>query len=372
MWMRLRPDEAEIKVLMLRTEEAKALIGLHVRQQHLGAILEAENAKVAWDALKKTYKNKTAARKLQLRHELSTLKMQSGESVATYVGRAQDLYWDLIAAGSDIKPDDLSFSVLAGLSSRFEGVVTVFTTTKEELDPVEKLLPKLQVFEQRHGLLGEQDSGASGSATAVAYVAKGGSGKASMPCHKCGKLGHFARECRSGARVPEKPKTGKKCYTCDSPDHLKKDWPKKEKTGGRQGIALVAREGPETRRWIVDSGASQHMAGIKKLFSTLKMLEPGTRAIKFGNKGFLEVAGVGTVELRCETSTGERLNFLQEVAYVPDVTENLFSVKKATAVGAEVVFRGEVCEMSTDGEVMLRAEDNAEGMSVICQPRATW
>ncbi|GAQ93136.1 hypothetical protein KFL_013190020, partial [Klebsormidium nitens] len=255
-----------------RTEEAKALIGLHVRQQHLGAILAAENAKVAWDALEKTYKSKSAARKLQLRHEMSTLKMQLGESVAGYVGRAQDLYRDLLAAGSDMKPEDLSFSVLAGLSSRFEQVVTVLTTTKEELDKVEELLPTLQVFEQRQGLFGEQDSGASGSATAVAYAAKGanfagkgkgGSGKASMPCHKCGKLGHFARECRSGAREPEKPKTGKKCYTCGSPDHLKKDCPKKEETGGRQGIAFVAGEGPETGRWIVDSGASQHMTGIK-------------------------------------------------------------------------------------------------------------
>ncbi|GAQ92418.1 hypothetical protein KFL_010110040 [Klebsormidium nitens] len=123
-----------------RTKEARALIGLHVRQQHRGAILAAENAKVVWDALKKTYKSKSAAQKLQLRHELSTLKMQSGESVAAYVGRAQDLYRDLLAAGSNMKPDDLSFSVLAGLSSRFEGVVTVLTTTKEELGKVEELL----------------------------------------------------------------------------------------------------------------------------------------------------------------------------------------------------------------------------------------
>src|SRR3569833_2292251 len=91
-----------------RTEEARALIGLHVRQQHLGAILAAKNAKEAWDALEKTYKGKSAARKLSLQHELSTLKMRSGESVAGYVGRAQDLYRDLVAAGVEMKPDDLS------------------------------------------------------------------------------------------------------------------------------------------------------------------------------------------------------------------------------------------------------------------------
>ncbi|GAQ93416.1 hypothetical protein KFL_015100020, partial [Klebsormidium nitens] len=189
--------------------------------EHLGAILAAENAKEAWDALEKTYKGKSAARKLSLRHELSTLKMRSGEPVAGYVGRAQDLYRDLVAAGVEMKPDDLSFTVLAGLTSRLEGLVTVLTSSKEELGSVEEILSTLQVFEQRHGLSGEQDSGASGSARVVAYAAKGGNfagkgkggpRKASMACHKCGKLGHFERECRSGPREPERPKTGKKCY----------------------------------------------------------------------------------------------------------------------------------------------------------------
>ena len=261
-----------------RTEEARALMGLYVRSQLLGAILAAKNAKEAWEALEKTYKSKSAARKLQLRHELSTLKMRSGESVAVYVGRAQDLHRDLVAAGVEIKPDDLSFSVLAGLSSRFEGVVTVLTTTKEELGSVEELLPTLQVFEQRHGFSGEQDTKASGSATAAAYAAKGGNfagkgkgGKANMSCHKCGKLGHFERECRSGSpkpQGPEKPKGRKECFVCGSPDHFKRDCPKRGQTG--QGTAFVAGEGSETGQWVLDSGASQHMSGDKGLFQTLR------------------------------------------------------------------------------------------------------
>ena len=41
-------------------------------------------------------------------------------------------------------------------------------------------------------------------------------------------------------------------------------------------------------------------------------------------------------------------------------------------VGAEVVFRGEVCQVFVDGEIMLRAEETADGMFVVCQPKATW
>ncbi|GAQ93401.1 hypothetical protein KFL_015010010, partial [Klebsormidium nitens] len=39
-----------------RTEEAKAVISLNVRSQHLGTVTAAANAKVAWDALEAIYK----------------------------------------------------------------------------------------------------------------------------------------------------------------------------------------------------------------------------------------------------------------------------------------------------------------------------
>lgn len=47
-----------------RTEEARAPMGLYVWNWHLGAILAAKNAKEAWDDQEKTYKRKSAARKL--------------------------------------------------------------------------------------------------------------------------------------------------------------------------------------------------------------------------------------------------------------------------------------------------------------------
>ena len=73
-----------------------------------------------------------------------------------------------------------------------------------------------------------------------------------------------------------------------------------------------------------------------------------------------------------DAPSGERVNLLCDVAYVPGVAENLFSVRKATMVGAEVVFKGEVCQVFVDKEIMLRAEETADGMFVVCQPKASW
>ncbi|GAQ92267.1 hypothetical protein KFL_009610020 [Klebsormidium nitens] len=277
--------------------------------------------------------------------------MQSGESVAAYRGRAQDLYRDLLAARSDVKPDDLSFSVLADLSSRFEGVGTVLTTTKEELGKVEELLSTLQVFEQRHGVFGERNSGPRVRQRrwptwprVATLPARTRVARERLPWLATGveSWGTLRESAGPGLDSQRSSNRGRSAVARTFSEGLPKE-------GGYRGLARVAfvvGERAETGRWIVDSGPSQRMTGVKSSFSTSEMLGPGTRAIKFGNKGFLEVARVGTMELRCGTPSEERVNLLREVA--------------------------EVCEVYMDREVMLRAEENAKEISVICQPRATW
>jgi hypothetical protein len=97
------------------SDKAKGLIGMHVQKQHLGAILAAANAKVAWDQLKDVYQSKSAPRKLQLRRQLNALKQEQNEPVATYVGRARDLARDLRGTGSAVDDEDLAVILVVGL-----------------------------------------------------------------------------------------------------------------------------------------------------------------------------------------------------------------------------------------------------------------
>jgi hypothetical protein len=85
------------------------------------------------------------------------------------------------------------------------------------------------------------------STTAVAYTArKGDNGKGkktSMRCHKCGKLGHFERECHKGSQGSEgsgKSRSKKGCFTCRSPDHMKRDYLKRGKSKSSQGVTFTA------------------------------------------------------------------------------------------------------------------------------------
>lgn len=361
-----------------RTAEAKALIGLNVSSQYLGQIVVAKNAKEAWDGLEKVFRGKTTARQLQLKRELMTLKQESGEPVAKYVGRAKDLERELLAAGAEVKPQDLAMSVITGLSKDFDMLVTVLVAA-DAVKSVDEMLPQLQIHEQTERLKASSlDLDNKESAAAAAYVARKGdsvkSKKASMRCHKCGELGHFERECRKGSQGSqgsERPKNSRGCFTCGSPDHMKRDCPKKGKSKGGQGVAFAAGEGTKLGQWFLDSGASQHMTGDRSLFKTLEPLKDGEREIKFGNKGVLKAAGVGTVELRCLTPAGEQINTLREVMYVPGVAKNLFSVSRATELGAEFVFKRGVFQVFVGKEVVLRAELQ-DGLFAICQPALSW
>lgn len=131
-----------------KSRRALAMIGLHVKDHHLGTIAACKTAGEAWELLEKTYRSKSNARKLQLRKEMSALKMQFKEPVATYVARAQDLYRDLVATGFQMTPEELAWNVLAGLPTTFDTLVTVLETQEEELQ-VEEILPKPMSHEQK-------------------------------------------------------------------------------------------------------------------------------------------------------------------------------------------------------------------------------
>jgi hypothetical protein len=68
-----------------------------------------------------------------LRREINTLKLGSGEPISLYVPRAEDLYKNLTAAGSDMKPEEFAFAILAGLPDEYGTLVTILEATSEML-----------------------------------------------------------------------------------------------------------------------------------------------------------------------------------------------------------------------------------------------
>jgi hypothetical protein len=122
------------------------------------------------------------------------------------------------------------------------------------------------------------------------------------------------------------------------------------------GVAYTAyAEEPLASKWVLDSGSTQHLTGDRSKFREMETL---TTEKQFGNnKQYLTAEGVEKVKLRCATPKGEQVVTLEEVFYVPGAAANLFSVKRATDRGAEVVMSRGMCYIKDKGEVTVQAKE---------------
>eukprot|EP00961_Rhodomonas_salina_P204131 2754699-Rhodomonas_salina.1 len=298
-------------------QKALAQIGLYVKEHHLAQLERCDTAKKAWEHFESVYQAKSSARKLQLRKELSQLKMGQGEPLTKYVGRAQDIQDQLRAAGHTVADQELTWAVLAGLPTAFDTVVTVLETTIEDTTSLDDILPKLLQVEQRERQKERPDE------SALMVKPYRGIDKTKATCHFCGKKGHFKRDCwrlknkeaarRSGGH--KKPAAQPKALEQLSAHAL---------AAQHSEAAGVSRR-ISTQRWVLDTGASRHMTPYRALLVNEQPLKEDI-TVTFGNGSKGKPLSHGDVILH----TGRTTLRLTDVLYVPEATENLFSVRHAT------------------------------------------
>ena len=87
LWAAVESDTVEHEA----DQKALATIGLYVKEHHLSTLERCGTAKRAWMELERVYQAKSNARKLQLRMQLSQLKMGATEPLTKYVSRAKEI-----------------------------------------------------------------------------------------------------------------------------------------------------------------------------------------------------------------------------------------------------------------------------------------
>lgn len=177
---------------LARDRQARAFIGLSVKDHHLATIAAHETAYAVWAALELQFKAKTTARKLQLRKELGELKMRDAEKLGEYVARTKMLYGDLTSAGHKLDETDVVLSLLAGLPPNYKTITDILVISLDESElTFSTVYNKLLTVEAEHERLHP-----SATAAAVAYMARSaGKHGGERECWHCGKKGHVKAKC---------------------------------------------------------------------------------------------------------------------------------------------------------------------------------
>jgi len=86
-----------------------------------------------------------------------------------------------------------------------------------------------------------------------------------------------------------------------------------------------------SRRWVLDTGATNHMTGTRSVFAELNSGVTGT--VKFGDGSVVDIQGKGTVLFACKSGEHRRLD---GVYYIPRLTTNIISLGQMDEDGFKV------------------------------------
>ena len=103
--------------------------------------------------------------------------------------------------------------------------------------------------------------------------------------------------------------------------------------------------------WYLDNGASNHMTGDKRYFSSMDNTITGK--VRFGDDSRVDIMGKGTISFI--DMNGEAMK-MTDVYFIPDLRSNVISLGQATESGCDIRLRGDHLTMHDQkGKLLVRA-----------------
>jgi hypothetical protein len=90
---------------------------------------------------------------------------------------------------------------------------------------------------------------------------------------------------------------------------------------GKLFVQLGENGGGDGARWILDSGATNHMTGVRTVFSEIDLKVHGT--VRFGDGSVTNIEGRDTILIKCKTGGHKALT---GVYYIPRLKANIVSL----------------------------------------------
>ena len=366
----------EVREFNRRRDKALGILKRSVTREYKDLVRTTKTPKEAWDLLQKTYEPSSHPRIAYLRMKFNTAIMNANEEMVVYLSRVDAIVQQLRGAGGSAPDSEVAYQYLQGLPEDYE-----FVKIQIQGWPDADFIPsKIRTF-----LIGEYgrrryktEAPSSNSQTSAfatssrgARGQRGGQNRNRGVCHNCGDRGHFYRQCphppkssvATAASVPvpvTTPSRGRgrgrgnrrgqfrgpgKMATFYVSTIVSESTMNTMNTNLSNFSSLSATNGNSSvmnssvnscdleNEWYIDSGATDHVCGDRKLFKSLKNITPFS--IEQG-EGSAQATGVGCVELQAQFKSGVNTVTLDKVCYVKGFRKNLISLRKIDEAGFNI------------------------------------
>ncbi|XP_073360151.1 uncharacterized protein [Aegilops tauschii subsp. strangulata] len=388
----------------------EAILGA-VPPEMVGTLAVKPSAKAAWDAIATMHigGNRVRAAKAEsLARNFETIGFHNGEAVDDFAMRLGSMVTNLNILGDKVTEEKAVRKFLRVVPPRYSQIaLSIETLVDLDTLSIEDLTGHLKAAEERLDHGGSGQAGGNLLFTEEQWLARykqreqgkgssrggghgggrgggrgrgrgrGGKGKDNAPgdgapgggrgssgggsrfkgnCHNCGIQGHMARDCTKPKQqrkeeanlnqVQEDQPALLMAMSCGLAQiHVE---PARERVFlNEKGMIAVQ---TACNAWYLDTGASNHMTGVRVVFSALDETVTGT--VRFGDGSSVDIHGRGTVVFNCRNKSHRALT---GVYYIPQLRSSIVSIGQLDEVGCRTVVEDGVMSIFDQERFCLRA-----------------
>ncbi|GMG39212.1 unnamed protein product [Aspergillus oryzae] len=347
-------DQAAFK---RKSRKALAIICLALEDSQLPLVRSSSGAHDAWSKLEGHFEKKSLANKLFLRRRFFTTMMEEGDDVLEHINKIKTLAEQLDAVNAPVSEDDLVITLLASLSESYQFLITALESRADSLTWELVTARLLHEDMKRKEKGGSADGAAHGQAfmTSDNGKRKGRQANKTSACHYCGEQGHWIAKCPVRIRENAERQRPQRASVARDEDEL------------GNFLFLVGGESKTTKssdKWLVDSGATQHMTYSKEYMQNYKKMSPVD--VHLADDGVVQAVGSGDIVMSMKTPQGSKKGVLTNVWHIPKLSRNLFSVGRFTKDVGPVTFETDGCFAEVKGLKWKLGAREGKGLFKLC------
>jgi hypothetical protein len=278
--------------------------------------------------------------------------MEDGDSVTEHLNAFNTLVSQLVSVNITIAEEDKCITLLCSLPDSWDNLVVAIGSTTQSTLKYEDVVASLLSEEMRwknmdghstdalfvRGHTQDRNLGKSSRGISKSTGRSKSLGKSLRKYWKCGKIGHYKKDCKS--KKVEKPKRFDSTSSTEAKTSTEE--------GGDVYLASIGTH-VDHDVWFIDSGASYHMTPHREWFSKYKKYDGGDVFLR--DDLTTKIMGRGRVKLLLKDG---RIRTLPGVLHIPKLARSLISVSKLDDAGVNIVFGKNTCKMVRGAMVLMR------------------